>query len=136
MNKVELYLIPNSNWFYVSSYGVEALKINYMDLYKKFIALGYEEGKYKEMELFSKEDNVLILEYYQPSLGTYFNSLSSVAEIAKRIKKYNIDNCEIVMLEVEAEDYLGFEGLVFSNLDKARDDLKVTKRLINLKGDI
>lgn len=135
MNKVELYLIPNSNSHHVVSCGLEALKINYLDLYNKFVSLGYEEGLYKELEFISHEDNVLIMEYYQFGLGTFNTAIMEVVKVAKRISDLGITECEVVMLKIDELDKPTFEDVVFENLDNARPDLKVTKRVINLKGE-
>ncbi len=134
MDKVEVYLIPNSNSINVVSYGLEALKINYLDLYKKFVAIGYENGLYKELNYFSKEDNVLILEYYQYGLGTYKTAIMEMVKVAKRISDLGFTDCELVMLEVEDLDNPTFEDVVFANLDKV-DFLNVTKKLVTLKGE-
>lgn len=134
MNKVEVYLIPNSNSINVVSYGLEALKINYLDLYKKFVSIGYENGLYKELNYFSKEDDVLILEYYQYGLGNYKTAIMEMVKVAKRISDLGFTDCELVMLEVEDLDNPTFEDVVFANLDKV-DFLNVTKKLVTLKGE-
>lgn len=134
MEKVEVYLIPNNYVSGVTSYGLEALKINYLDLYKRFISLGYENSNYKEIEMFSKEDNVLVLEYFQSNARTYKNVMAVVASIARRINNFEIKECEIVTLDVSFDETT-FEGLVFSTLPNALPDLKVTEKLISLKGE-
>lgn len=135
MEKVEVYLIPNNYVSGVTSYALEALKINYLDLYNKFVSLGYENSNFKDLDMFSKEDNVLILEYYQPNGRTYKNVMSVVASIARRIERFGIEECEIVTLDVSFDETT-FEGLVFSTMPKALPNLKVTEKLISLKGDI
>lgn len=137
MEKVEVYLIPNNNKTGIKSYGLEALRINYFDLYNKFVALGYEDSNFKALEMFSKEDNVLVIEYYQDSILSYNGVIHSIVFIAEKIKKLGFDICDVVMLEVDNENNLQtYEEIVFHNLGNARPDLMVNQKLINLKGDI